>query len=56
MDLGNRAPSCFGSVDVGGCEGYLTHAVLGAHMWAKWLHNPYCLGGPQGKAEIKMAI
>ena len=27
--------------------GYLTPAVLGAHVWAQWLHHPCLLGGPQ---------
>ena len=24
--------------------GNVTPSVLGAHMWAKWLHDPYYLG------------
>ena len=26
-------------------NGYPTLAISGAHVWAKWLHNPYRLGG-----------
>ena len=26
--------------------GDITHAVLGAYVWAKWLHNHCRLGGP----------
>ena len=30
---------------------FLTPAVSGAHMWAKWLHNPCHFGGPQRAAQ-----
>ena len=28
-------------------------AVLGAHMWAKWSHNPCHLGGPLSRDKLK---
>ena len=31
--------------------GYLSSAILGAHMWAKWLHNHCHPGGHQRVAR-----
>ena len=31
-----------------------TPIVLDAHMWAKWLHNPYRLGSPQSRERMKI--
>ena len=35
-------------------SGYLTLAISGVHVWAKWLHNPCCLRVPiaQRKEEV----
>ena len=36
----------------GNPSGYITPAVLAAHMWAKRLHNPCRFGGTQRGEEI----
>ena len=32
-------------------NGYINPTILRARMWAKWLHNPCRLEGPQGQVE-----
>ena len=36
-------------------SGHSSFAVLGAHLWAKWEHNPNRLGVPQCGKEINVA-
>ena len=52
----SRAPTPIGERATPKCgikirSGYLTPTVSGAQKWAKWLHNPCLLGGPQRQAR-----
>ena len=46
----SRVPNAWRGEEIG--NGYLTPAVSGSLMGAKWLHNPFLLGGPQSGEEF----